>query len=252
MLPWVHIEKPQVTLVRNEQGNGNWELKKKTGARSGEPPDLPVVHRFELENGRLKFIDRKRKVEMDAVVAANETTFAKDPRPFRLAALGRMKGEPFRLVVRGGPLVNVRRDRPYPYEAEVDAGKTHAIARGSIVKPFDLRAYEAEVTLTGDDLSDLYYLTDLTFPNTPPYEVSGFVTRKGTQVFFENMTGTVGDSDVNGDVNVELKGERPFLKAKLVSRSLDLDDLGASVGGTPSVKAKETSSSQNRSPRRAR
>jgi uncharacterized protein involved in outer membrane biogenesis len=247
VLPWVHIEKPQVALVRNGQGNGNWELTKKKGARSGEPPDLPVVHRFELENGRLSFVDRKRHLEMDAVVAANETTYARDPRPFRLAALGHMNGEPFRLVVRGAPLVNVRRDRPYPYEAEINAGKTHGTARGSIVKPFDLRAYEAEVTLSGDDMSDLYYLTDLTFPNTPPYEVSGFITRKGTQVYFENMTGTVGDSDVNGDISVELKGERPFLKATLASRSLDLDDLGASVGGAPAVKGNETASSEQKS-----
>jgi uncharacterized protein involved in outer membrane biogenesis len=251
VLPLVQIEKPQVVLVRNAQGNGNWELKKKKGAQSGEPPDLPVVHRFELENGRVKFIDHKRKVEMDAVVAANETTFAKDPRPFRLAALGTMNGGPFRLVVRGAPLVNVRADRPYPYEAEINAGKTHATARGSILRPFDLRAYEAEVMLTGDDLSDLYYLTDLAFPNTPPYEVSGFVTRKGTLVYFENMTGKIGDSDVNGDVSVELKGERPFLKATLASRSLDMDDLGASVGGTPSVKAHETSSAEEKTEAKA-
>lgn len=247
VLPLVHIQKPQVVLVRNEEGNGNWELRKKSGARAGEAPDLPVVHRFELENGRVRYIDRKRKLEFEGVVAANETTFAKDKRPFRLAALGTANNEPFRLLVRGGPLVNVRRDRPYPYEAEIAAGKTEATARGSILRPFDFTAYEAEMLLKGDDLSDLYYLTDLAFPNTPPYEVSGFITRKGSKVFFENMSGTIGDSDMNGDVTVELKGKRPFVTAKLVSRSLDLDDLGASVGGTSSVKAGETASAEQKS-----
>jgi hypothetical protein len=251
VLPNVHIEKPQVMLLRNEEGNGNWELSKRKGGQSGDAPDLPVVHRFALENGRVKYIDRKRKIEFEGVVQANETTFAKDSRPFRLASLGQMNHEPFRFLVRGGPLVNVRRDRPYPFEADITAGKTHATAQGEIVKPFDLRAYKADVKLTGDDLSDLYYLTDLAFPNTPPYEIAGFVSRRGTKIFFEGLSGTVGDSDMNGDVTVDLEGKRPFVQAKLASRSLDLDDLGASIGGTPSVKANETASAQEKSEARA-
>jgi uncharacterized protein involved in outer membrane biogenesis len=247
VLPLVDIERPEFYLVRNAQGNGNWELKKGKGAQSGGPPRLPVVHRFELDNGRLTYDDKKRNLQFEGVVAANEGTTAKDPRPFRLVMFGSMNRGPFRLVVRGAPLVNVRQDRPYAYEAEITAGKTQGTARGSILRPFDLTAYEAEVMLRGDDLADLYYLTDLALPNTPPYEVSGFVTRKGTKVFFENAEGKVGDSDMNGDITVDLKGERPFLTAKLASRSLDLDDLGASVGGPPSVKAGETASKEDKS-----
>jgi uncharacterized protein involved in outer membrane biogenesis len=247
VLPFVHIERPEFYLVRNVQGNGNWELKQGKGARSGDAPDLPVVHRFELDGGRLTYDDKKRNLQFEGVIQANERTFAKDPRPFRLVALGSMNRGPFQLVVRGGPLVNVRRDRPYAYEAEVTAGKTHATARGSIRRPFDLTAYDAEVMLSGDDLADLYDLTDLALPNTPPYELSGFITRKGTKVFFENAEGKVGDSDMTGDITVDLAGERPFLTAKLSSRSLDLDDLGASVGGPPSVKDGETASKEDKS-----
>ena len=52
--------------------------------------------------------------------------------------------------------------------------------------------------------------------------------------------GRVGDSDVAGDLSVLTGGERPFLKAAIVSRRLDFDDLGSLVGAAPATGRGET------------
>jgi uncharacterized protein involved in outer membrane biogenesis len=141
-------------------------------------------------------------------------------------------------------VLNVSADKPYPFDANVQAGRTKLVARGEVTKPFDLGQVQARFSLEGPDLNDLYGLTGLALPNTPPYKVSGRMTRDDTLYRVRNLAGRVGDSDLNGVVSVETKGERPLLTADLTSRRLDFDDLATIFGGAPD--ARETASAEQK------
>jgi uncharacterized protein involved in outer membrane biogenesis len=247
VFPTLRVSGAKLDLKRNAEGDANWSSPRKSRAEPGAPLKLPVVRRFELEGTYVSYVDEQRKLSFQGVVAANESTFGKDAQPFRAVALGKMNDKPFQFHLRSGALVNVRRDRPYAYQAEVVAGPTRATAKGVIARPFDLGNFVADVSLAGDDLSDLFYLTGIALPNTPPYKVSGRFDRKGTLVTFRKVQGVVGDSDIRGDVEVELKGRRPFVEATLASRSLDLDDVATWFGAPPSIKKAETASAEQKS-----
>ena len=60
------------------------------------------------------------------------------------------------------------------------------------------------------------------------------------------LRGTVGDSDIQGDVSLELSGERPTVVADLKSKTLDLDDLGVLVGAPPGTGPGETASREQK------
>jgi uncharacterized protein involved in outer membrane biogenesis len=109
-----------------------------------------------------------------------------------------------------------------------------------------MRRVQADMKMSGDDLADLYLLTGLALPNTPPYKISGRLQRDGTRVVFNNVQGKVGDSDVHGDLSVETSGVRPRLNAKLASKTLDIDDLAAPLGAPPSLKEGETASKKEK------
>jgi uncharacterized protein involved in outer membrane biogenesis len=94
----------------------------------------------------------------------------------------------------------------------------------------------------GSDLNNLYYLTGLSLPNTPPYRIAGALSRNGLTYDFKRFNGSVGDSDVSGDLSVLTGGERPLLKAAIVSKRLDFDDLGSLVGAAPATGRGETAS----------
>jgi uncharacterized protein involved in outer membrane biogenesis len=94
----------------------------------------------------------------------------------------------------------------------------------------------AALSVQGVDLNDLYYLTGLALPNTPPYRISGQLRREGTKYYYDKFAGRVGRSDLGGDASVEMKTGRPFLQAKLHSRRLDFADLG-SLFGVPGASA---------------
>src|SRR5690606_31099170 len=101
-------------------------------------------------------------------------------------------------------------------------------------------------TARGPDLADLFPLTGIVLPNTPPYRLHGRLVRDGLVWRIQDLGGRVGDSDLAGALSVTTGRERPFLKADLRSQSLDFDDLAAVFGGAPKAGGGETASPQQR------
>lgn len=78
--------------------------------------------------------------------------------------------------------------------------------------------------------------------NTPPYDVEGELTREEAVLTLEDMSGTIGDSDIAGSLRID-RGSQPLaVKADLESRSLDFDDLFPLLGLPPQSGAGETAS----------
>ncbi len=232
----LELEGASVALYRSAEGVSNW-----SSTRS-DPVNLPAIQRFSVRNGRIRYDDDKRKMNLDALFTSNENVRDENGR-FELAGDGRINGQPFRLELSGAALLNVRRDRPYPFQADVTAGATHIVANGSLTRPFNISRFEANIDATGADLADLYYLLGLTLPNTPPYHLTGVVARNGQRYSMQGIEGRVGDSDLAGQFTVtRQRDDRPLLEGAFTTRSLDWDDVLTVFGAPPSVSQGETAS----------
>ncbi len=78
--------------------------------------------------------------------------------------------------------------------------------------------------------------------DTPPYDLKGELTRDGRVLTFDNVTGTIGDSEIAGSLQID-DGEVPIsVRADLESPSLDLDDLLPLLGMPPQSGPGETAS----------
>ena len=233
VMPLIAVERPNISLLRDAQGRANWELEPRGPS---EPLQLPLIQTFIIKDGRLRFVDVGRKLTFAGVINADEQAAQAYDRGFRLTGQGELNSRDFVLKVIGGPLVNVRRDRPYPFDAEVRAGATRVTAKGQVPRPFDLGVLDAAVAVSGQDMNDLYDLTGLTLPNTPPYTVSGRLRRDGMVYFYDKFAGRVGRSDINGDAKVDLTSGRPYLTGAMNSKVLDWADLGG-LFGVPGASA---------------
>jgi len=241
VLPRLEVDKPNMTLRRDKSGRANWNFEDESGATAGEPMRLPLIRHFAIRDGKIKIMDEERKLSFSGTVASQEVDTGKERR-FQLTGKGVMNGAPFNLDLSGEPLLNIRASEPYPFRAELRAGATRIDAQGTITKPFDLARFEMALKLTGHDLADLFYLTGLALPNTPPYSLEGKLVRTGTRFDFDKFSGKVGDSDLSGNLKVEVEGDRPRLTADLKSDRLDFDDLGALFGAPPATEVGETAS----------
>ena len=240
VLPLLAVDRPDVRLLRDGSGKANWTFGDPNAPKT--PLKLPAIQHFIINDGQLRYEDQQRDVFFLGTVNSNEHATADGRGRFVLEGKGQLNRSPFTALVTGGPLLNISPNRPYPFDARVDAGSTHVLAKGDITKPFNLGLFETQLSVSGTDLNRLYALTGLTLPNTPPYRISGHLTRNGQRFDFRKLNGRIGDSDVSGDLFVLTGRQRPYLEADLQSRRLDFDDLGSLVGAAPATGRGETAS----------
>ncbi|RKT27313.1 hypothetical protein B0G69_3127 [Paraburkholderia sp. RAU2J] len=134
----------------------------------------------------------------------------------------------------GGVLALQDANRPFPVQADVKAGDLHVGLVGTITDPAHLAAVDLRLWLQGNSMARLYSLTGVTLPDTPPYATEGRLIgqfKSSGNVFkYENFTGRVGGSDLNGSLTYTAREPRPLLQGELVSHLLQFSDLAPVIG----------------------
>ncbi|MGA6150725.1 AsmA family protein [Stenotrophomonas sp. NPDC077461] len=242
-IPEVRLTRPDLLLETGpgKDTPGNWDF---LGPSTGNPPQL---QRLLVDDGRLQFIDAAGKTDVLVALNSGKPRRQDSAPPLLVKGKGRWKGNPFSLDGNTeSPLELTHSDHPFRIHLDGRAGATHAIASGTLTNPFALRTFDLELMLSGQDMEDLYPLIGLAIPSTPPYRLKGRLKRNNDTWRYENFTGTAGDSDLGGTAQIDVGGERPFLKADLVSRRLDFDDLAGFIGAPPKTGAGESANAEQK------
>ena len=244
ILERLELREPQVYLHRDTKGHANWtfESQKPSQAPSSKPTRVPIIRNLEIEDGHMTVRDEILHLDINAKVAASEQHGANDPHAFHFEGEGSVNRQPLRVAAHGGPLIAVDPNRPYPFVLQIVAGDVHLDADGVVRKPFDLGRVGLMLRASGNDLADFYYLTQLALPNTPPFRLQASIERDGNRIHVDQLTGRVGDSDLHGQLLVDLTRKRPRLSGELASAQLRLKDLAASLGSKAAAPTSPTPS----------
>ncbi len=242
-IPEIRLTRPDLLLESGPDKNtpGNWDF---LGPSDGNPP---VLQRLLVEDGHLRFVDTAGKTDVRVSLNSGKARSGDSAPPLLISGDGRWKGNPFSL--KGdteSPLELTNSDHPFRIQLDGRAGNTHAIASGTLTNPFQLRIFDLELTLSGQDMEDLYPLIGLAIPSTPPYRLKGRLKRNNGIWRYEDFNGTAGDSDLHGTAQVDVNGARPLLKADLVSKRLDFDDLAGFIGAPPKTGAGEMANAEQK------
>lgn len=238
LLPYVGIDDSDLDLVRVSQERANWSFTNAPSQPSAEPAKLPLLGSLHLGKGNLRVTDEVRKLRFKGIVSADQRAQG-GPLSLGLTGDGTINGQSFKLSASGDPLITAESHKPYTVSSDIQAGHTKVKSRITITKPFDMGSVVADIDASGDDLADLYYLSGLALPNTAPYTVSTHVRREGSLLRLTDFRGTLGNSDIHGTLSLETARQRPLLTAELATHSLDIKDLGPTLG---SRQAKSPSS----------
>jgi hypothetical protein len=243
IFPQVTIDSPSLDVQRDSAGRSNWDFSRPSRAKpkagASAPLHLPVIQELKLTNGTLSAVDRVRKLTFSGQVSVQESQNTADDHALKLRGSGTLNAKPFRLVLDGEPLIGVDPSKPYGFETTITAADIKLNTRATIAHPFDLAKLRAKFHVSGSDLADVYYLTGLALPNTPPYDVAGTLVRENLRFTIDDFRGKLGNSDIGGKVAVDTSRERPRLEATLASKQMDLADLATPLGteATPARKA---------------
>ncbi|MBK8210492.1 MAG: AsmA family protein [Rhodospirillales bacterium] len=245
VIPSLAVKDVQANLERNERGQGNWEFGRKddkddSAAKPAATDDgtinLPLVQSLHVEKVRVDFHDRFAKKNTVLIVDSLEGGEDQQRRQMAFDGSGSYQGRPAKFKATLGSLTVLEADKqPYPLNVALSAGDIRMRIDGTIAEPRALQGLNLQLEIAGNDLSDLFPLTGIPIPPSPPYQLSGRLERKGGAWVFKGFAGKLGDSDMRGDVAIDLGRQRPQIRGDVVSKLLDLKDLagfiGASEGG---------------------
>ena len=252
-MPVVQITRPEVVLISTEDGRKSWVLDPDK-PESDDGLKLPPINQLIIRDGRLSLTNQERDIQLEATVSAREGSDG--DAGFHLEGRGTMNGTPLTLEVCGGPFINIRRDRPYGFTAELSGVGSTLKADGSITRPFDLGQFTATLSLQGRDLADLYLLTGITTPNTPPYRLSGTLTRNDARVKrneldirqvdlgaeleagilqLDPVSFDFNRGSLNGTARINANRDVPYTNADFRLRGYPLESIIPARNGAPTV-----------------
>lgn len=239
----LHLVKPVVFLEAGADGRKTWLLDRNQKDNNARV----AIDRLTLDQGVIGYDDKAGKTSIRAELSSlAKTADQRQASGVSFSAKGKYKGLP--LIAKGtGDSVLALRDESTPFGLVIDTtvGQTRIQAQGQITSLMKFSAIDMQLTLSGDNLNQLFTLTGIALPATRDYVAQGHFVRKGNTLRYEAFSGRVGTSDLSGWWQVEAGGKRPLLTADLVSTQLTLKDLGPVIGARPghldaAIKAVET------------
>jgi uncharacterized protein involved in outer membrane biogenesis len=236
VIPAIIVDHPAVEALAQPDGTNNWTLQpggsseSKGGASTG--PALQIG-RLDIDDGHLHALIPKLRADFGLDIATRD-----DAKGGQIVAdaKGTYAGEPITGRFIGGALLSLREaSNPYPIDLTLANGQTHVAIKGTVQNPLNFAGADVRLTLAGQDMGALYPLTGIPIPATPPYEISGVLGYADHKIVFDHFNGRLGSSDLGGRIAVapQAAGGRPQVDADLVSRRIDLADLGGFIGASP-------------------
>ncbi|CAG4882410.1 protein of unknown function [Georgfuchsia toluolica] len=149
-------------------------------------------------------------------------------------AEGQYKGQSFKASGNGEPVLGLRDENmPYPLKIDLTVGHTAVQAEGSITSLLQLSALDMHITMHGKSLAQLFPLLGIALPKTGAYVTEGHLVHSKKMWRYKDFAGRFGKSDIAGTIQVDTGGKRPAMTANLVSKLLDIEDLGPLIGAQP-------------------
>ena len=242
-LPRMMLRKPEIALERNAEGKSNWSPEESpvagNVAQAVQPEqrsETPLIGQLEIVDGHVSYVDQKRKLDLEGTIQTATGQVGDNPQA-ELTLKGKLEGQPLTLHFLGGSALMLRDTNiPYPVDLDVAYGSTKLKAKGTVQDPFKFTGANLELSLTGQNLADIFPLLGIPGPPTPPYRIAGQVTREGDIWKVADMKLHSGNTDLVGDVTIDQGSKPPRLTAHLVSPDLHFADLAPLIGASPDSK----------------
>lgn len=263
-IPRIDLKEPKAKLERLADGRANWTFTFDAADPDAEPSNWKVdIGAIGFDKGQVSLNDQTLKTRLDVlidslgkpipfseIVGEKEAKKSQDkgavPQDyaFALKVNGEYHGQKLHGTGKIGGLLALRdTNQPFPLQAQVSIADTKVALAGTLTDPLDLGALDLRLKLAGSSLSNLYPLTGVTLPDSPPYSTDGHLTAKlreanGATFTYENFNGKIGSSDIHGDLSFVASKPRPKLTGKLVSNQLLMVDLAPLIGADSNDKQK--------------
>jgi uncharacterized protein involved in outer membrane biogenesis len=238
VLPLIEVDHPVAAVRQRADGTDNYTLHFAKSNPNAKPSPPPQIGDLLINDGQASVVMPSKKTDFTLAIHTQPSTdqnFIKGDE-IVVDAHGTYSGAPITGNFIGGALLSLRdTSNPYPVDLHIANGTTHASLIGTIEQPMTFGGANLTLDFSGQDMANLYQLTGVPIPSTPPYGITGKLDYHTGAFRLENIVGHLGSSDLEGSIteSTPTDGSRRLVTADLSSRRVDLTDLSGFLGATP-------------------
>jgi len=228
----IDLLRPLGDLGPGPDGTRNWKFEFKDDTPSDENAPPPQIGALNIRDGHLHIVEPDLKADFTLDI---RTEPAADGEPqLRIDAKGTYAGQPIVGRFIGGSVLTMRDPtKPYPVDLEALNGQTRVDLKGFIERPLQLGGARLDLAFSGDDMAELYPLTGVPLPPTAAYRVKGRLDFNRRRIRFHDFSGVAGQSDIGGDLEIDLSRAKRLITADVASNKVLLADLAGIIGAAP-------------------
>jgi hypothetical protein len=228
------VDEAAVGLQRDGQRN-TWELELPE-EQSGEGTSRTTVRSVSIGDLRIGYLDIPDRT--DATVHASGD-LGQGGRPFEARAQGRFRGDALRGQAQA-PAVPLGGEQPVELTLQAQLGENRAAGKLVLrAGTGGLESIEGGLEASGPSFASLGNVMRADLPQSKPWNVAAQIRHETGRWEVNDLRATLGKSDLRGSATIEMRKERPLLRAKLVSNLFDFEETGIKRGVKKEVKEKD-------------
>jgi len=206
----------------------------------GKPFQMPLIQRAQIAGTDARYRDPRMQLSVDVrfdPVSAQNNKFG---NTISFTGTGTLRGNPLRLWGSQSSPNQLLAGGENKFELHVDALRNRIDIAGTLPGATVIEGTNLAVAARGRNIRELFDLIGVAVPDTRTYRFRATMVKRGEEYRFTRLNGSYGNSDLAGRFTVRIPADpakRLLLTANLVSRHVDIIDIGPFIGYEPNALA---------------
>ncbi len=233
----------ELLFEEGSEGRDNWTFLKDTqpGIMSRAVPSvfMTFAERGEIiiERSRIKYQPYPAEETTDVWIHQG-LVIAPDDQHRTFSFEGTYHDSPVNIELIGGRIMDLfTLTEAWPVDGVLSTTGVSASLKGRVGGANSDQMFDLQVQVNGDRLSALNDLLKVGFPDSPPFMIAANVVKTLDVISLNNIRGTLGASDIDGQLRIQNGEGRQGVTGRLNSHSLQIHDLSSLSDNNGSQKA---------------
>ncbi|WP_417794847.1 AsmA family protein [Terasakiella pusilla] len=221
--------KPDILLETDKSGKGNWVMgtpstaKEKT-ASSGATT-LPAINKIRIEKAKFIFRDGQKGEDTSIVIDEMQASAADIDEPLNLLFKGAFNDHVVELSGQLGTPQALMEGSAVDVDLALSAVGTEAKITGQIKQPLLGKGLNLALSAKSDNIARLAELAGTEVGKVGPFEMAATVSDSKDSYKLAGLSVKIAESDISGDVTVNLANKTPYVKVDLASNRFSLMEV---------------------------
>lgn len=233
---YINMSDLDLLLETDTKGNTNWDFQPaaskgdsatQESTAASSVTSLPAVRDIRIRNVRVTYIDGAQKSKFSVAIPRMNLSAGAISEPMRASANAELNDVPVEIVATmGSPAQFAKIDEnPFPLNIQIDASGLVIKLDGTAHIPKTGLKIGFDTSLKATEIETIAQIANTQLPPFATIEMSARIDGTASNYKVSNIDVVLGNSDISGDVAINISGKKPVISASLTSKLLDINEI---------------------------